>query len=73
MQKMSSAEKAVEVIRSGDRVFVHGGAAVPHALLKGLFSRAERLQDVELIHLHLEGELPYGDERIKLMWRGGFR
>lgn len=65
MKKMNSAEKAVEAIRSGQRIFVHGGAATPHALLKGLFSRADQLQDVELIHLHLEGPIPYEEERIK--------
>ncbi len=51
MQKMSSAEKAIEVIRAGQRVFVHGAAATPHALLTALFIQAERLTNTELINL----------------------
>lgn len=65
MQKMSSAEKAIEVIRAGQRIFVHGGAATPFALLTALFLQAERLTNTELIHLHLEGTIPYAQERIR--------
>lgn len=65
MQKMSSAEKAIEVIRAGHRIFVHGAAATPHSLLTALFLQAERLTKTELIHLHLEGKIPYIQERIR--------
>ena len=40
MQKMSSAEKAIEVIRAGQRIFVHGAAATPLSLLSALFLQA---------------------------------
>lgn len=62
---MSSAEKAIEVIQAGQRIFVHGAAATPHALLTALFLQAERLTNTELIHLHLEGKIPYADENIR--------
>jgi acyl-CoA hydrolase len=65
MQKMSSAEKAIEVIHAGQRIFVHGVAATPHALLTALFLQAERLKNTELIHLHLEGKIPYADENVR--------
>lgn len=65
MQKMSSAEKAIEVIQAGQRIFVHGAAATPHALLTVLFLQAERLTNIELIHLHLEGKISYVDENVK--------
>jgi len=54
-----SAEEAVRVVRSGDRVFVHGVAATPHALLDALVARADELRDVEVTHLHTEGPAPY--------------
>ncbi len=54
-----SAEEAVRVVRSGDRVFVHGVAATPHLLLDALVARAGELQDVEMTHLHTEGAAPY--------------
>jgi 4-hydroxybutyrate CoA-transferase len=50
-----AAELAVRLINSGDRVFVHGGSAVPSVLLKALVERSADLEDVELVHLHLNG------------------
>jgi 4-hydroxybutyrate CoA-transferase len=54
--RRASALEAVELVRSGHRVFVHGGAATPTALLDALVARAPELRGVELIHLHTEGE-----------------
>lgn len=65
MQKMSSAEKAIEVINAGQRIFVHGCAATPLTLLSALFLQAERLKNTELIHLHLEGKIPYDQDIVR--------
>jgi 4-hydroxybutyrate CoA-transferase len=54
-----SSEIAVECVKSGDRVFVHGVAAAPHILLDALVKRAPDLRDVEIVHLHTEGPAPY--------------
>lgn len=48
-------------IQSGHRVFIHGGAATPHVLIAALLEQAPRLSNVELIHLHTEGEARYAD------------
>jgi 4-hydroxybutyrate CoA-transferase len=48
----------VAAVRSGQRVFVHGGAAVPRTLLAALVARAGELRDVELVHLHTLGPAP---------------
>ena len=53
-----SPEEAVQVIRSDDRVFVHGAAATPTVLLDALAARAAELRNVELVGLHTEGEQP---------------
>lgn len=58
---VTSAEQAIARIRSGQRVFVHGGAATPVDLLHALAAQADRLRDVELIHLHLDGAAPYAE------------
>ncbi|MCX7978387.1 MAG: hypothetical protein N2578_05230 [Bdellovibrionaceae bacterium] len=50
---------ALTHIRSGDRLFVHGGAATPGVLLKALVERAHELNDVEILHLHTEGPAVY--------------
>ena len=52
----TTAELAIRLINSGDRVFVHGGSAVPSVLLKALVDRSADVEDVELVHLHLNGE-----------------
>ncbi len=49
-----SAAEAVAGIRSGMRVFVHGAAATPVALLDALAARAD-LEGVTLYHMHTEG------------------
>ena len=44
-------EEAVKVVRSGDRVYIHPGCAVPEPLVDALSARAESLKDVEVVHL----------------------
>jgi 4-hydroxybutyrate CoA-transferase len=57
--KFTTAEKAVENINSGDRVFVQSVAAAPQTLIKAMCGRARELKRVEIYHLHTEGEAPY--------------
>ncbi|MCG8449274.1 MAG: hypothetical protein MI725_06815 [Pirellulales bacterium] len=60
-----SADEAIAVVQTGHRVFVHTAAATPQALVYALAERAEELQDVEVVHLHTEGDSPYADPRLK--------
>lgn len=60
-----SAEAAVANVQSGQRVFVHGAAATPTVLLDALVHQAQRLRDVELIHLHVDGQPEYASPRFK--------
>jgi acyl-CoA hydrolase len=46
-----TAEEAVKIIKSGDRVFVHGSAATPVHLLQALFARKDELSGVELVSI----------------------
>jgi 4-hydroxybutyrate CoA-transferase len=54
-----TAEEAVAVVKSKDRVFVHSVAAAPQRLIKAMTGRAAELRGVEVVHLHTEGEAPY--------------
>jgi 4-hydroxybutyrate CoA-transferase len=64
-----SALDAVSTIRSGDRVFVHGGCATPSLLVDALVSRASELRDVQLIHLHTQGPATYASPRYEESFR----
>jgi acyl-CoA hydrolase len=69
MAKYISGEEAVKVIKSGDRVFVHGGAATPHFLLKKLVERADELRNVELVSISTQGEALFADKRYRESFR----
>ena len=56
--KYVSADDAVKIIRSNERVFIHGGAASPQRLINAMVARAAELREVEIVHLHTEGEAP---------------
>lgn len=59
--RIGSAEDAVAIVQSGDRVFVHGACATPHVLIDALVHRAPDLRDVCVTHLHTTGPAPYAD------------
>jgi acyl-CoA hydrolase len=57
-KKLVTAEEAVSVIKSSDRVYISGNAATPYVLMNTLASRKDELEDVELAHVLLIGEDP---------------
>jgi len=54
-----SAEKAVQLIGSGQRVFIHGSAATPINLVKAMLKRHAELKDVELVSITNLGEIDF--------------
>ena len=54
-----SAENAVKLIKSGDRVLIQGGSATPQTLIKAMVARASELHGVKIVHLHTEGACGY--------------
>jgi len=52
-------EAAVAGIQSGDQVYIHCAAAVPSVLLDVLVARAQQLERVGVVHLHIEGPGPH--------------
>ncbi|MGD8821772.1 MAG: acetyl-CoA hydrolase/transferase C-terminal domain-containing protein [Anaerolineales bacterium] len=57
--RITTPEKAVEVIKSGDRVFLTGNCSVPQKLLKALVNRAPQLEDVEIVQVLTVGPAPH--------------
>jgi len=67
--RYKSAEEALQIIQSGNRVFVQGNAATPIYLLNKLAERANELHDVELVMLGVFGNI----ELIKPNYTKSFR
>jgi 4-hydroxybutyrate CoA-transferase len=57
--RIVTPQDAVATIRSRDQVYVHCAAAVPSVLLDALVARAPELEDVGVVHLHIEGPGPH--------------
>ena len=65
MNKYVSAQEAVKIVKSGDRVYLHAGAASPSILANALTERASELRNVEICHLHTEGEAAYANPDLR--------
>jgi acyl-CoA hydrolase len=52
-----TAEEAISLIHSGQRVFVHGSAQTPVYLMKELARQSDRLQNVELVFISVYGNI----------------
>jgi acyl-CoA hydrolase len=61
MGKYVTAEEAVKIIKSNDRVYVQAAAAAPTVLTNALTERASELKNVEVCHLHTEGPALYAN------------
>jgi acyl-CoA hydrolase len=55
-----TADEAVAGITSGMRIFLHGAAATPNALIDALVRRRD-LENVTIYHLHTTGPAPFAD------------
>ena len=57
--KIVTAAEAVAGIRSHENVYVHAGAATPSVLLDAMVGRSDGLEDVKVVHFHIEGPGPH--------------
>ncbi len=62
---LTTATEAVKHIKSNDRIYVQAAAATPSLLTNALTERAAELKNVELCHLHTEGEAKYANVKYK--------
>lgn len=58
-QRLCNAENAVQVIQSGQRVFLTGNCSVPKVLLAALVERAKSLTDIEVVQVLTIGSSGY--------------
>ena len=64
-EKNISAEEAVKIIKSGNRVFIHGSAATPVHILEALQKRHAELNNVELVSISTLGKINFNDPVYK--------
>ena len=67
--RVTTPERAVSKVRSGQRVFIGSGAAEPQLLVKALADRGPELADTQITHILTLGVAPYADPKLK----DGFR
>jgi acyl-CoA hydrolase len=60
-----SAEQAVQLVKSGNRVFIHGSAATPIHLVKALQARHDELADVELVSITTLGDVDFNHPQYR--------
>ncbi|MEJ2507269.1 MAG: 4-hydroxybutyrate CoA-transferase, partial [Ignavibacteriaceae bacterium] len=58
-KKLVSAGEAVKYIKSGDNVVIQPGCAAPMNLIKAMVDRKDELEDVNIYHILVVGDLPY--------------
>lgn len=63
-----SAEEAVSLIKSGDRVFSHGSACTPNVILDELARQSARLKNIEFVSITQQGNV----EIAKPQYQGSF-
>jgi acyl-CoA hydrolase len=65
--KTVTAEEAVKVIKSGDRIHLSSVAVTPHALINAMVERGRKgeFNDVKIQHIHTEGPAPYADPELE--------
>lgn len=60
----TSAENAIQIVESGNRVFLHGGACTPHKLIEALLKRAGTINNVELTAISTYGHIDWNHKEI---------
>ncbi|MGA2268127.1 MAG: acetyl-CoA hydrolase/transferase C-terminal domain-containing protein [Bryobacteraceae bacterium] len=58
-QKVATAERAVERVQSGGRVWIQSGCGTPEPLIEALLKRSAMLRNVEIIHMKTLGDAAY--------------
>ncbi len=65
--RYTTAEEAVKIIKSGDRVHLSSVAVTPHRLIHAMVDRgrAGEFYDVKIQHIHVEGTVEYANPEFE--------
>ena len=62
---IGNACDAMQLIRSGDSIFIGTGCAQPQQLVNALVEHSEKIHDAHIIHLLTMGSAPYVGEKLR--------
>jgi 4-hydroxybutyrate CoA-transferase len=65
MLKYVTADEAIKEIKSNDSVFIHSAAATPEELVRAMVRRGSELRNVNIYHIHTEGDCSYAKDEYK--------
>jgi acetyl-CoA hydrolase len=57
--KLTTPEQALQVVKSGERVYIGGGCGEPMVLAEYLAKRNGQVRDVDIVHILTSGHAPY--------------
>ena len=57
--RLVSADEAVKVIKSKDKLIIQPGCAAPSELINAMVRRKDELSEVEIYHILVVGDVPY--------------
>ncbi|MBL7690910.1 MAG: acetyl-CoA hydrolase/transferase family protein [Flavipsychrobacter sp.] len=60
----TSADEAVKLIRSGNRVFIHGSAATPVFLVNKLLDRFDEVSEIEIVAISTHGKIDWNRPEV---------
>ena len=60
----TTAEEAVKLIASGNRVFIHGSASTPVKLIEAMLQRSNEISNIELVAISTYGNLDWNHPEI---------
>ena len=60
-----SAEEALAVVQSGHRIYIHGSACTPLFMFRKLAEQSDRLKDVELVFITVQGDIEVNKPKYK--------
>ena len=68
--KISTASKAMKLIKSGSSIFIGTGCGQPQHLVNTLVENSSGIRDAHIVHLLTMGSAPYVDEKFQPFFMG---
>lgn len=67
--KQQNAIAWQSLLKSGNRIFIGSGAAVPNALIDDLIANSEQLHDIEIVHIHTLSDDRWVESKYKELFK----